>query len=96
MVAKKNDAQSILVDTEDLFDPTLDPDRFEGVHLETSNEEAWKIFDENARRDLGISVEEFLRRLDSGAYKSMTEETLEERRLNGLIMLLPFARPIRG
>ena len=33
MVAKKNEPQSILDESEDLFDPNLDPDRFEGLHF---------------------------------------------------------------
>jgi hypothetical protein len=96
MVAKKNEQNSLLEATGDLFDPNLDPDRFDGIHLVTSDEEAWEIFDSAARRELGISGEEFLRRVDSGEYEGMTEETLEERRIVGMMMLLPFARPRRG
>jgi hypothetical protein len=93
MVAKKNEPQRILDETEDLFDPNLDPDRFEGLHIVTSDEEAWEIFDRNARRELGITGEEFLRRLDSGEYEGLTEKTPEERRIVGLMILLPLVRP---
>jgi hypothetical protein len=40
---------------------------------------------------LGISGDEFLRRLDAGEYES-PDETPEERKVNSLVMLLPFAR----
>jgi hypothetical protein len=79
-------------DGEDLFDPNLDPDRYEGVHIVTSAEEARALFDQAAQKDLGISGEEFLRRFDSGLYRGIPD-TAEGRRIAGLIMLLPFARP---
>lgn len=94
MVAKiKIEAQSIVDETGDIFDPNLDPDRFEGIHIVTTWEEAWEHFDSAARRNLGISGQEFLRRLDSGEYSGMAEATPEERRVVEMMMMVPIVRP---
>jgi hypothetical protein len=95
MVAKKHDAEDLLNEAGDLFDPNLDPDRFEGIHLVTSDEEAWELFDEDARHQLGISGEEFLRRWDNGEYRSIQDDR-EGRKVMRVAMMLPFARPRHG
>lgn len=95
MVAKKHNADDLLDDGGDLFDPNLDPDRFEGIHLVTSDEEAWELFDEDARHQLGISGEEFLRRWDNGEYRSIHDDR-EGRKVLRVAMMLPFARPRHG
>lgn len=95
MVAKKNDPPSVSDEAGDLFDPSLDPDRFEGIHIVTSDEEAWDLFDQNARREVGISGEEFLRRWDNGEYQSIQDDR-EGRKVMRVAMLLPFARPRYG
>jgi hypothetical protein len=56
----------------------------------------WKegraLFDYQARKELGISGAEFLKRWDSGEYRGLTEETTEVTKINRLIMLMPVAR----
>jgi hypothetical protein len=57
-----------------------------------SDDEAREAFDKDARRLLGISGEEFLRRYDAGEYD---KEDLDDRTLRGamkMIMLLDFVR----
>jgi hypothetical protein len=56
-----------------------------------SREEGKALFDFQARKLLGISGDEFLRRLDAGEYEG-PDETPEARKVNSLVMLLPFAR----
>jgi hypothetical protein len=95
MVAKKNEPQSILDETGDLFDPTLNPDRFEGIHLVTTREEAWKLFDQDARRELGISGEEFLRRWDNGEYQDIQDDR-EGWKVMRVAFLIPTVRATQG
>jgi len=52
---------------------------------------ALRLFDKNARRELGMSGEEFLRALDAGEFASETERPEVEQ----LLMLLPLVRPSR-
>ena len=47
-------------------------------------------FDRQARRELGISGEEFLRRWDAGLYRPIPD-TPEGRKVGRLVMLMPFA-----
>lgn len=79
---------------EDFFDPSLDPDRFEGVHIVTSREEAEAIFDRRVQYELGISGKEFLRGWDAGEYGPLAEipDTTEGRRIWRIAHLIPFVR----
>lgn len=56
---------------------------------EISEEEGEKIFDETARRKLGISGEEFLRRWDAGKYSNLADENP---RAQEVAMLIPLVR----
>lgn len=56
-----------------------------------NREEGEALFDAETRKLLGISGDEFLRRLDAGQYEG-PDETPEARKVNGLVMMLPFAR----
>lgn len=78
---------------EDFFDPSLDPDRFPGVHIVTSQEEAIAIFDRRVRHELGISGDEFLRRWNDGAYGVLETlpDTTDGRRIRRLVDLISFA-----
>lgn len=80
----------------DMFDPdpTLDPDRYEGIHIVVSDEEAMELFDVRARYELGISGEEFLQRWDSGEYGELSQipDTPEGRKIERLVALIPFIR----
>ena len=49
------------------------------------------LFDQESRRILGISGEEFLQRWDSGDFRDV-EDTPEGRELSYLILLMPFGR----
>ena len=51
------------------------------------------MFDQEARRIVGISGDEFLARWDAGAFHDM-EDTPEGRKLSYLILLIPFGRRI--
>lgn len=53
--------------------------------------EGREYFDTQARRLMGISGEEFLRRYDAGEYKDI-EDDGEDGNLIKLIMLMPFVR----
>ena len=55
---------------------------------ELSLEEGQKLFDEKALQYLGVSGDEFIRRLDAGEYGDPDEDPNVMR----LVMLLPFAR----
>jgi hypothetical protein len=66
-----------------------DPDQIPGIHYITS-EEARAIFDHEARKTLGISGDEFLRRWDAGEYRPVPD-TREGRKIGPLIMLVPLA-----
>jgi hypothetical protein len=56
-----------------------------------SPEEGIEYFDQRARQLVGLSGEEFLRQWDAGTYKATLGSDGEDRKLNRLIMLLPFA-----
>ena len=60
--------------------------------LETTPEEGRAIFDQEARRQLGISGEEFLRRWYAGAYASDPDQP----DVMDLVMLLPLVQPTHG
>ena len=47
------------------------------------------LFDRQAKKELGISGEEFLRRWDAGEY-SPVPDTAEGRKVGRLVMLMPF------
>lgn len=87
MVARSHNQDEDIDELED----DLDPDRYEGIHFVTE-EEGRELFDQAAQRKLGISGEEFLRRWDRGDYRPIPD-TPEGRKISGLVMLLPFARP---
>jgi hypothetical protein len=72
----------------------VDPDRFPGVHLVTSIEEAQSIFDQWARDELGIAGDEFLRRWEAGEYGTVAEipDTPEGWRISRLVDMIPFAQ----
>jgi hypothetical protein len=55
-----------------------------------SAEEGLALFDRHARRELGISGEEFLRRWDAGLYRPIPD-TPEGRKIARLVMSMPFA-----
>jgi hypothetical protein len=61
-----------------------------GVDLVTP-EEGRALFDRRARKLLGISGEEFLRRWDAGDYQPIPD-TAEGRKVGELVMMMPFAR----
>jgi hypothetical protein len=90
MVARSHNSDE---GVDDFFDPRLDPDRFPGVHIVTSPEEAQAIFDRRVRHELGISGDEFLRRWNAGEYGVLGElpDTTEGRRIRRLVDLISFA-----
>jgi hypothetical protein len=51
------------------------------------------LFDQEARRVVGISGDEFLERYDAGDFRDW-EDTPEGRKLSFLILLIPFGRRI--
>lgn len=61
---------------------------------EISYEEGMAWLDGEARRRLGISGEEFLRRYDAGEYAGIEEDEVG-RAVVKLIFVIPFARPTR-
>lgn len=58
-------------------------------------EEGREIFDRQARKALGISGTEFLRRWDAGDYRCVADD-VEGRKVRRLAMLIPFARRTRA
>lgn len=62
----------------------------DGVHVAT-HEEGRALFDRHARKALGISGDEFLKRWDAGKYRPVPD-TAEGRKVSRLVMLMPFAR----
>jgi hypothetical protein len=68
---------------------TADPDAIPGIHFMTP-EEALAFFDREARKTLGISGDEFLRRWDAGEYRPVPD-TREGRKIGLLVMLIPLA-----
>ena len=59
---------------------------------EPTYEEGMAMLDRRARRTLGISGEEFLRRFDAGEYQGIEEDEVG-RAVVRLIFEIPFARP---
>lgn len=54
-------------------------------------DEARRFFDQQARAIAGIAGEEFLRRYDAGEFRYLPD-TPEGRRLEFLVLLIPFGR----
>ena len=69
-------------------------DAIRGVHIAT-NQEGRNLFDYQARKQLGISGEEFLARWDAGDYGDVADP-VKAREVQRLIMLTPFVRRIRA
>ena len=65
------------------------PYEIEGIYFPTP-EEALAIFDAAARRELGISGDEFLRRWDNGEYQPVPDDT-EGRKIERVAMMMSFA-----
>ncbi len=61
-----------------------------GVHIATARE-GKELFDHQAKKTLGISGDEFLKRWDAGEYRGLNDAP-EGRKVRRLVMLLPFAR----
>lgn len=61
----------------------------------TSDADAWGVFDAEARRMLGISGDEFLRRWDEGAYAAAGDETPEDRKIISMTFFLLAVSPER-
>lgn len=59
---------------------------------ELSKEEGREMFDREARRSLGISGEEFMRRWDEGYYDDPDDRTKNPPEVMALGMLVDFAR----
>ena len=55
---------------------------------ELTPEEGWELFDERARRYLGIDGCEFLRRWDAGEYR----DNADRREVLGVAAVIPFGR----
>lgn len=65
-------------------------DDIPGINV-LSPQEGLAYFDRRARELVGLSGEEFLRRWDAGTYQPTIGPDGEDRKLNRLIMLMPFA-----
>lgn len=63
-----------------------------GAVLELSREEGRDLLDRQARRYLGISGEEFIRRYDAGEYGDPDDRSKNPPAVMRLVMLLPFVR----
>lgn len=64
----------------------VDDDAFDGASVRfVDDDEAREIFDRDARRLMGMSGEEFLRRYDAGEYNRPLEDPEEE---NIMLMLM--------
>ena len=61
-----------------------------GVHRATV-EEGKQLFDYQARKELGISGDEFLRRWDAGEFDAIADDP-DHPEIMELAMLIPFAR----
>lgn len=59
-----------------------------GYITDLNSEESHELFDQQAKRYLGVSGEEFVRRLEAGEYGDPDDDP----RVMRLVMLLPFAR----
>ncbi len=75
---------AIHTDDDDFFDETDLP-------VGLSDEEAHAAFDQHARRELGISGEEFRHRWDAGEF-SPVPDTPEGRKIGWLVMIFDLAR----
>ncbi len=73
--------------------PHLRPDDDDAIL--TSDAEAWAVFDAEAKRMLGISGDEFLRRWDAGAYADAGDETAQDRKIISMTFLLLAVSPER-
>ncbi len=69
-------------------------DSIRGVHVATK-QEGRDLFDYQARKQLGISGQEFLERWDAGEYQRVADP-VEARKVQRLAMLIPFARRTRA
>lgn len=78
--------------THDAFIKSLED--IPGVHVMT-REEGIALFDRDARRALGISGEEFLRRWDAGEYQPVPD-TVEGRAIEQLAVMIPFVRDAKA
>ncbi len=67
----------------------FDQDEFPGIRFLTV-EEGYAYFDRRSRELLDIPGDEFLRRWDAGEFRAPPDAP-EDRKLNRLVMLLPFA-----
>lgn len=63
-----------------------------GAVLELSREEGRYLLDRQARRYLGISGDEFIRRYDAGEYGDPDDRSKNPPAVMRLVMLLPFVR----
>jgi hypothetical protein len=66
----------------------------EDIHILT-REEAWELFEQDARRQLGISGEEFLRRWDDGEYRDIQDDPPGWRVMR-VAMMIPTVRATEG
>jgi hypothetical protein len=57
-----------------------------------SAEEGRALFDGRARETVGMSGDEFIRRWDAGEFRPVACNTPEGRKINRLVMLMPFGR----
>jgi hypothetical protein len=69
----------------------LAPERINNDIRFLGDDEAHQYFDRQARRLLGISGEEFLRRYDAGEFAVLNDER-QQRAVMKLTMLSPFGR----
>jgi hypothetical protein len=76
-----------------MAEPVVQPDEPE-TEYDLTPEALWRIFDEEARRTLNISGEEFLRRWDAGAYDGDDEDE-PRRRARELEFLMLLVTPER-
>jgi hypothetical protein len=70
----------------------VEDDPFDGAGVRfVDDDEAREMFDREARRLMGMSGEEFLRRYDAGEYNRPLEDP-EEENIMMMLMILNFAR----
>jgi hypothetical protein len=60
--------------------------------VELTPEEAWARFDGLARQHLGMSGEEFLRRLDAGEFEEIVDDPAEHPWIGYLAHIRPYAQ----
>ncbi|MGI8553415.1 MAG: hypothetical protein ACR2PL_21925 [Dehalococcoidia bacterium] len=72
-------------------DLTAENEEDELDSLLVSKEEGWAIFDDAARRTLGMSGEEFLAKLDADEFGDPDDD----RRVMNMVFLLPFVREVQ-